>query len=121
MAEHYIIDDKEHVYEAAYEKHHMKKTITQNGKYNAEDESGDITGYSEVDVNVSGGGPAPVLISKSITENGTYNASSDEADGYSQVSVNVPAPPSRINDAKSLIPENLINLSTKAYEKEETS
>lgn len=31
----------------------------------------------------------PTLITKSITANGTYNASSDNADGYSQVSVNV--------------------------------
>ena len=36
-----------------------------------------------------GGGPAPTLITKSITENGTYNAQDDNADGYSQVSVNV--------------------------------
>lgn len=33
------------------------------------------------------------LISKSITVNGTYNASSDGADGYSSVTVNVPATP----------------------------
>lgn len=32
----------------------------------------------------------PTLISKSIVANGTYNASSDEADGYSDVTVNVP-------------------------------
>lgn len=32
----------------------------------------------------------PTLISKSITENDTYNASDDNADGYSQVTVNVP-------------------------------
>ena len=31
------------------------------------------------------------LITKTITENGTYNASSDGADGYSQVTVNVPS------------------------------
>ena len=90
MAEHYIIDDKEHVYEAAYEKHHTKKTVTLNGTYNAEDEPGDITGYSEVTVNVEGGGSA-TLITKNITENGTYNASSDQADGYSSVSVAVPS------------------------------
>lgn len=39
-----------------------------------------------------GGGSEPVLKTKSIYENGTYAASADEADGYSQVSVNVPAP-----------------------------
>lgn len=35
--------------------------------------------------------PDPTLITKSITANGTYNASSDNADGYSSVTVNVPA------------------------------
>lgn len=30
-----------------------------------------------------------VLVTKTITENGTYSASSDNADGYSQVVVNV--------------------------------
>lgn len=39
----------------------------------------------------SGGGST--LITKSITANGTYNASSDNADGYSSVTVNVPANP----------------------------
>lgn len=34
-------------------------------------------------------GSQPVLVTKSITQNGTYNASSDNADGYSQVTVNV--------------------------------
>ena len=33
--------------------------------------------------------PTPVLIQKSITENGTYDASDDNADGYSEVTVNV--------------------------------
>lgn len=36
--------------------------------------------------------PEPTLIEKSITANDTYNASDDNADGYSSVSVNVPAP-----------------------------
>ena len=35
----------------------------------------------------------PTLITKSITSNGTYNASSDNADGYSQVTVDVSAQP----------------------------
>ena len=35
---------------------------------------------------------APDLTTKSITANGTYNASSDNADGYSQVTVNVTPP-----------------------------
>ena len=38
---------------------------------------------------VSGGGST--LITKNISANGTYNASSDSADGYSQVTVSVPA------------------------------
>jgi hypothetical protein len=36
------------------------------------------------------GGAISKLVTKTITANGTYNASSDNADGYSQVSVNVP-------------------------------
>lgn len=36
------------------------------------------------------GAKPSTLITKSITANGTYNASSDSADGYSQVTVNVP-------------------------------
>lgn len=38
----------------------------------------------------AGGGDA-VLKQKMVTQNGTYNASSDSADGYSKVTVNVPA------------------------------
>ena len=38
---------------------------------------------------VGGGGSQPVLITKNITQNGTYNASADNADGYSQVKVEV--------------------------------
>lgn len=92
MAEKYVIDGELHIYETADEKHHMKKSVTLNGTYNADDEEGDITGYSEVVVNVPGGGSA-TLIEKSITENGTYRASSDSADGYSKVTVDVPIPP----------------------------
>lgn len=35
--------------------------------------------------------PEPVLIEKTVTANGTYNASDDNADGYSVVTVAVPA------------------------------
>lgn len=35
------------------------------------------------------GGASPTLITKNILQNGTYYASSDNADGYSQVTVNV--------------------------------
>lgn len=40
----------------------------------------------------SGGGeqPQPVLVTKNITENGIYSASADNADGYSQVTVDIP-------------------------------
>lgn len=41
----------------------------------------------------SGGG---TLIEKTITANGVYNASDDNADGYSQVTVNVPQPIGRL-------------------------
>ena len=39
----------------------------------------------------SGGGGSATLITKSITANGTYSASDDSADGYSEVTVNVPS------------------------------
>lgn len=39
------------------------------------------------------GGEEPVLITKNITANGTYNASADNADGYSQVTVDVQEQP----------------------------
>ena len=39
----------------------------------------------------SGGGDA-TLITKTITANGTYSAEDDDADGYSEVTVNVPTP-----------------------------
>ena len=42
-----------------------------------------------------GGGSEPTLIAKTITENGTYLASSDNADGFSSVTVNVPASSSK--------------------------
>ena len=58
-------------------------SVTENGTYS---EAGKA--YSPVIVEV----PDPVLKTKSITDNGTYNASEDNADGYSQVSVNVPLP-----------------------------
>lgn len=38
-----------------------------------------------------GGGSEPVLKTKNIYENGSYAASADDADGYSNVTVNVPA------------------------------
>lgn len=38
---------------------------------------------------IGGGGSTPTLITKQITENGTYAAADDNADGYSEVTVNV--------------------------------
>lgn len=38
----------------------------------------------------SGGGSSATLITKTITANGTYSASDDNADGYSEVTVNLP-------------------------------
>lgn len=48
------------------------------------------TGGGTVRFYEDGGGSA-TLITKSITENGTYSASDDSADGYSEVTVNVPS------------------------------
>lgn len=59
--------------------------VTQNGTYTA---TSGVDGYSPVNVNVQ-----PTLITKNITANGTYNASSDNADGYSQVVVDVQEQP----------------------------
>ena len=42
-------------------------------------------------LSISGGGGGSTLIQKTVTANGVYNASSDSADGYSKVTVNVPA------------------------------
>lgn len=38
-----------------------------------------------------GGGGSATLITKNITANGTYSAEDDDADGYSEVTVNVPS------------------------------
>ncbi len=48
------------------------------------------TGGGTVRFYEDGGGSA-TLITKSITENGTYSAEDDDADGYSEVTVNVPS------------------------------
>lgn len=40
---------------------------------------------------------SPTLITKTITTNGTYNASDDDADGFSQVVVDVNVDPSQFN------------------------
>lgn len=46
--------------------------------------------YCEGDIGVEYTAPTPSLISKNIAANGTYAAASDNADGYSDVVVNVP-------------------------------
>ena len=58
-------------------------TITENGRYVA---SGDIRGYSPINVNV-----LPVLIEKTVTSNGVYNAIDYSAVGFSVFTVNVPS------------------------------
>lgn len=41
-------------------------------------------------INAISGGGGSTLVTKTITENGTYTATDDDADGYSEVTVNVP-------------------------------
>lgn len=50
----------------------------------------DLIGTDIDDINTGGGGGS-TLITKTITENGVYDALSDNADGYSEVTVDVPA------------------------------
>lgn len=82
-----------------------QKTITLNGVYSPSADN--LDGYSQVTVNVEGGG---VLVSKNITQNGTYNPSDDSADGYSSVAVSVPNTYSAADNGKvvsegSLVPQ----------------
>ena len=58
------------------------KTIKTQGKYC----EGDILVEYEAPPT-----PTPTLIPKQIAENGTYTAADDNADGYSEVTVNVPS------------------------------
>jgi hypothetical protein len=60
----------------------VSKDITENGTYQAINDSAD--GYSSVVVNVQ-----PNLGTKSITSNGTYYAATDSVDGFSSVTVDV--------------------------------
>jgi len=62
------------------------QTVTQNGTY-------DTTTNNEVVVNVEGS--SSTLVPKTITANGTYNPADDNADGYSEVTVNVSGSNSR--------------------------
>ena len=63
-------------------------SITANGSFSYTPDSG-YDGLSEVSGTVNVPSSSPTLITKTITANGTYDASSDNADGYSQVVVNV--------------------------------
>ena len=65
----------------------------------------DVTNYAEAVVNVSDSGGGSVLVSKTITQNGTYDPTDDNADGYSEVIVNVPS-------TSVSIPQNLIDFAT---------
>ena len=60
----------------------------------------------------AGGGDA-VLKQKTVTQNGIYNASSDSADGYSKVTVNVPA--SAVDSGTKNITENGANQDVVGY------
>ena len=46
---------------------------------------------AEIAENGGGGGGEAVLVNKTVSANGTYNASADNADGYKQVTVSIPA------------------------------
>ena len=52
----------------------------------------DLFSYFFTKSTSGGGGDSPTLITKQITENGTYTAADDNADGYSQVTVDVAQP-----------------------------
>lgn len=60
--------------------------ITENGDYTY---TPTHDGFDSVDISVDVPSEEPVLVSKTITENGTYEASDDNADGYSQVTIDV--------------------------------
>ena len=65
---------------------HLVETITENGTYNY---TPDHDGYSDAEITVNVPSVQPTLITKTITENGTYEAGDDNADGYSEVTVDV--------------------------------
>lgn len=50
----------------------------------------DLFSYFFTRATSGGGGGSPTLVTKQITENGTYTAADDNADGYSEVTVDVP-------------------------------
>ena len=60
----------------------------------------DLFSYFFTKATGGGGGGSATLIKKSITENGTYTAADDNADGYSEATVNV--------DLKAFI-NNIVN------------
>ena len=62
------------------------KTVTPTSQQQVVTPTAPNIGLSSVTV---GAAPQPTLITKQITENGTYTAADDNADGYSQVTVEV--------------------------------
>nr|WP_316614628.1 leucine-rich repeat protein [uncultured Ruminococcus sp.] len=69
--------------------------------------------YCEGDILVEYEAPQPTLITKQITENGTYAAAEDNADGFSEVAVNVP-------DSKAFL-DSLIDKTITAIKSDVTS
>lgn len=66
------------------------KTVTPTSQQQVVTPTAPNIGLSSVTVGVA---PTPTLITKQITENGTYTAADDNADGYSEVTVEVGTPP----------------------------
>lgn len=73
-------DEGKVVHNAALTPQTAHAKVVQNGTI-------DTTLNNSVEIDVPSS--SPTLITKNITSNGTYSASSDNADGYSQVTVNV--------------------------------
>lgn len=62
--------------------------------------------------NVRNMGSVATLGTKNIVANGTYNASADNVDGYSQVTVNVPTPPTPILGHKTITANGVYDASS---------
>ena len=62
-----------------------------------------------------GGGGSATLITKTINTNGTYDASEDDADGYSEVTVNVPNSYSAGDEGKVVSSGALVSQTAQEY------